>query len=76
MSVLLRANDGRLSLVGAAKERRILDPTLELLVPGVRADVVWRKKLLALLGSMRSRRLPTMPTTNSFLTVSTPTTRE
>lgn len=41
MSVLLRADDRRLSPVRATKESRILDPTFELLIPSVCPDVVY-----------------------------------
>jgi hypothetical protein len=40
LSILLGRNDGGFSLASPTKECRLLHPALELLVPGVGADVI------------------------------------
>lgn len=43
LSVLFRGDDSRLASSGATQECRFLHPTLQLLVPGVGPNVIYRK---------------------------------
>ena len=76
VSVLFRANNGRLALVGAAQERGVFHPALQLLVPCVSPDVVCLTEMSVLHRLSEASDVPTMPTTSSFFALSTPTTRE
>ena len=43
LSILSRADDSGLAFIGtSAQERRVLDPTLEFLIPGIGSDIICR----------------------------------